>query len=1079
MNAILNPQVRYGTNVNLVLGRDGLSVGDLERPLRELSQIFATVPVGFCVFDAELQYRYINPVLAALNGQPAEAHLGRAVREILPEAPRRIEPALRQVLATGEIVVGGTTATEVAGEPGPTKSFRNIFSPICNERGDVVGVSCLVTDVTAESRAETRLQTHLETLEAQVAARTVDLKSVNQRLENEIQERQRAELARQESQAQLIDAIESISQGFVIYDAGDRILTCNQRIRELLPELAGLLVPGTHYADLIRANIKHREYDLTALEISAVVDEWIGFHHNLSAPWDIPTINDRRLRVTGSRTNGGGIAEIITDVTESRLAELALRHSEQRFQDFATSSSDWFWEMDADLRFTYMSPNVEQAVGIPAEIYLGHTAKELLGADADSEVWRGHLAGFERHEPFRDFVYLRQGEGIEDRWLSSSGIPIFDGDGEFSGYRGVGSDVSKRMRTEDALRVSERRFRDFADNTSDWFWEMDENLRFTHISSSVEKIIGLPVESHLGKTRLEIGFSDTDTPEWREHLAKLERHEPYSDFLHHRFTPLGERWILSNGVPVFDDGGQFKGYFGTGKDITGLRQAERTNQRFLEAIEKLTEGVALFDTEDRFVVCNAQYRRLSANRANYLVPGKTFEDTLREIIANGDLPAADDDPEGWLEKRLARRRGTGGTFEMRRGMFDLLISENKLPDGSIVMTLRDMTELKKSESQLRQAQKMEAIGQLTGGVAHDFNNLLAVMMGNLVLLEDDLGPGHEHLELTAPIMRAIDQAVELTKRMLAFARLQPLEVGVVDANALLSDMLPLLRSSLAEEIVVEFALAEDLATCMADPGQLEQAILNLAINARDAMPEGGRLCFETRNVSLADDPSDGQSAVQQRPYVMIAVTDYGHGISAEDQLLIFDPFFTTKKLGKGTGLGLSMVYGFVKQSNGQITVESVEGAGTTFRAYLPAGGEIRPDDQLVAAEGNVSPQGNAIILLVEDEEQVRALVARVLRQRGYQVLVAENALVGLELLAAHPNIDLLLTDIMLPGGLNGRQLADVAVAERPTLKVLFMSGYAKDAIIRQGRLNPDVRLLAKPFTPSTLAQYVSEALDEG
>ncbi len=694
-----------------------MSIADLERPLRELSRIFATVPLGFCVFDADLRYRYINPALAALNGRPAEAHLGRVVREILPEAVHRIEPALRQVLASGEIVVGDTAATEVPGQPGTAKLFRNTYSPVCNERGAVVGVSCLVTDVTEQRREETKLQTHLETLEAQ-----------------------------------LIDAIESISQGFVIYDAGDRILACNQRIRKMLPELAELLVPGTHYADLARASIKHRQLDLTPREVSAMVDRWTGYHHNLSETWEIPTVNDRRLRVAGARTSGGGIAEIIADVTEFRLAEIALRHSEQRFQDFATSSSDWFWEMDADLRFTYMSPNVEQAAGMPAELYLGKSAKELLGAEADSEVWREHLAHFERREPFRDFVYLRQGEDIEDRWLSSSGIPIFDENGEFAGYRGVGSDVSKRMRAEEALRVSERRFRDFADNASDWFWEMDENLRFTHISRSVEEIISLPVERHLGKTRLEVGFADTDTPEWREHLDKLERHEPYSDFLHHRVTPLGERWIISNGVPVFDDDGQFKGYFGTGKDITGLRQAEQTNQRFLEAIERLSEGVALFDADDRLVICNAQYRRLTGARKDFLLPGVTFEEILRDGVAQGGIFVDMDDMEAWMVKRLARRHNPSGPFEIHNGEYELLISEDRLPEGGIVQTVLDITELKKSESQLRQAQKMEAIGQLTGGVAHDFNNLLAVMMGNLVLLEDDLGADHEHLELTAPIM---------------------------------------------------------------------------------------------------------------------------------------------------------------------------------------------------------------------------------------------------------------------------------------------------------------------------------------
>jgi two-component system CheB/CheR fusion protein len=230
---------------------------------------------------------------------------------------------------------------------------------------------------------------------------------------------------------------------------------------------------------------------------------------------------------------------------------------------------------------------------------------------------------------------------------------------------------------------------------------------------------------------------------------------------------------------------------------------------------------------------------------------------------------------------------------------------------------------------------MEAIGQLTGGVAHDFNNLLAVMMGNLALLEDELGADNDLTELTTPMMRAVDRASELTKRMLAFARLQPLAVGNVNVNALLNQMQPLLLRSLAEEIDVELIMASDLKTCIADPGQLEQAILNMAINARDAMPKGGRLEIRTRNVTIADDASDIQVEAEPGDYVVITVADHGHGIPAVDQLRIFEPFFTTKEVGRGTGLGLSMVYGFIKQSNGHIMVQSEEGIGTTFQLYLP------------------------------------------------------------------------------------------------------------------------------------------------
>jgi PAS domain S-box-containing protein len=606
---------------------------------------------------------------------------------------------------------------------------------------------------------------------------------------------------------------------------------------------------------------------------------------------------------------------------------------------------------------------------------------------------------------------------------------------------------------------------------------MDKDLRFTWISGSVEKIIGVSAEWHYGKSRAEINLTNWDQPNLIDNRAVLERHEPYSDLLQHRQTPLGERWILSNGAPVFDEGGEFAGYFGSGRDVTALQQAEQNNLRFLDAIKKLSEGVALYDAEDRLVICNARYGQLSGATEATLEAGKTFEEILRDNITSGGNPIANDDAEGWLAERLARRREPAGNFEMRHGDYELLINEDRLPDGSVVQTLRDITELKRNEQQLRQSQKMEAIGQLTGGVAHDFNNLLAVMMGNIALLDDELGDGHEYRDLTAPMARAVDQATRLTSRMLAFARLQPLDVGLVDVNALLVGMQPLLGRRLAEEIFVEMQLAPDLEPCIADQGQLEQAILNLAINACDAMPSGGNLIIKTENSDIPSALADDDMDVEPGPYVRITVMDQGHGISAEDQLRIFDPFFTTKEVGKGTGLGLSMVYGFVKQSNGHVTVDSSLSMGAKFHLFLPKGEAERPATAVPEDIAGADNAPGAAILLVEDESEVRTLVERILQRYGFRVWASEDARSGLEILQAHPEIELILTDIMLPGGMNGRQLVDAAMIRNPALKVLFMSGYPKDAIVSQGRLGPDVRLLSKPFKPATLIDHVRDALD--
>ncbi|MDP6342946.1 MAG: PAS domain S-box protein [Alphaproteobacteria bacterium] len=397
--------------------------------------------------------------------------------------------------------------------------------------------------------------------------------------------------------------------------------------------------------------------------------------------------------------------------------------------------------------------------------------------------------------------------------------------------------------------------------------------------------------------------------------------------------------------------------------------------------------------------------------------------------------------------------------------------------GYFVLTI-DVTERQALEARLRQSQKMEAVGQLTGGIAHDFNNLLSVIIGNIAMLEDKLGPDHSLRELTAPTMRAADHAATLTHRMLAFARQQPLELRRLDVNDVLGNAEDLLRSSLTEDIEFTTALAEDLYDCVADPVQLEQAILNLAINARDAMPKGGRLHIETANVQLSGNGGESGPDLPPGPYLMITVNDDGDGIAPDIQPRIFDPFFTTKDVGAGSGLGLSMVFGFVRQSHGDITVESDIGAGTTFRIYLPCAedGEEREDRPIVATPDRTGT--GETILLVEDDPDVREMVATVLGRRGYLVLEASDGRAGLERLSDHRKIDLLLTDVMLPGGIGGRELANRARTRDPGLKVLFMSGYDREVIVEQGRMNPDGRLLAKPFTPSDLGHRVRAVLDE-
>ncbi len=388
---------------------------------------------------------------------------------------------------------------------------------------------------------------------------------------------------------------------------------------------------------------------------------------------------------------------------------------------------------------------------------------------------------------------------------------------------------------------------------------------------------------------------------------------------------------------------------------------------------------------------------------------------------------------------------------------------------------RDMTERIRLEGQLRQSQKMDAIGQLTGGVAHDFNNMLTVITGTI----DILAGAVAHDPKLAAIARMIDAAAsrgaELTQHLLAFARKQPLQPRETDLNALIVDTARLLRPALGEQIEIESMLENDAWPALVDPGQLANAILNLAVNARDAMPDGGKLTLETANVILDEAYAKANSDATPGPYVMIAVSDTGAGIPAAIRDKVFEPFFTTKDVGKGTGLGLSMVYGLVKQSGGHIKIYSEQGHGTTIKLYLPRADEksdwLREAMPLVALEG-----GNETILVVEDEELVRHYVVTQLESLGYRTVTTANAAEALSHVRQKLAFDLLFTDVILPGSMNGRQLADEVRALRPDVKVLYTSGYTENAIVHHGRLDAGVLLLTKPYRKADLARMVRLAL---
>ncbi len=421
---------------------------------------------------------------------------------------------------------------------------------------------------------------------------------------------------------------------------------------------------------------------------------------------------------------------------------------------------------------------------------------------------------------------------------------------------------------------------------------------------------------------------------------------------------------------------------------------------------------------------------------------------------------------------LSARRKDGTEFPVEVSLSHVRIGHTFFA----IAFISDISQRKLLEEQLAHAQKMEAVGRLAGGVAHDFNNMLTVISGYNRMILDDLPPGDPLRVNAEEIQVAADRAAALTNQLLTFSRRQIMRARVVSVNEVLAGTEKMLRRLIGEDLILTLNPAPDTGNIRADPGHIEQAIVNLVVNARDAMPNGGKITIETGNVSLDTTYACSHLGVKPGDFVMIAVSDTGQGMDAATRRHIFEPFYTTKPKGKGTGLGLATVYGMVKQSGGDIWVYSEVGRGTTFKLYFPRVADSAATSATRAAE-LPKAQGTETILVVEDEEAVRDLTVRILRQLGYTILAASGGQEALEIAAAHPDpISLLVTDVVMPG-MSGKHLADTLVSARPGLRVLYVSGYTENTIVSQGALAPGVDFLPKPFSREVLATKIRELLD--
>jgi PAS domain S-box-containing protein len=516
-------------------------------------------------------------------------------------------------------------------------------------------------------------------------------------------------------------------------------------------------------------------------------------------------------------------------------------------------------------------------------------------------------------------------------------------------------------------------------------------------------------------------------------------------------------------------------------DLTERKRVERVLQesatRLTAVVDTAVDGVILIAPNGIVQMFNPACERLFGYRADEVIGNNVkmlmpppYRDEHDSYISNyrrtGEAKIIG------IGREVTGQRKDGSTFPM-----DLSVGEAKQEGGSVfVGIIHDLSQRKRTEEQLVQAQKMEAVGQLSGGIAHDFNNLLTVVIGNAESLSTALKARPDLKQLADMIAAAGERGAELTRRLLAFSRRQVLQPVNINANQLVDSMQRILRRTLSEDIEIRLSLADELWPVFVDSAQLESAILNLAINARDAMLDGGSLTVSTANISLDEPYRDRHLEVRPGNYVLIAVTDTGQGMPPDVVERAFEPFFTTKEVGKGSGLGLSMVYGFIKQSNGHVTIYSEPGLGTTVRLYLPATSDVT-EAAMPRVAGEEARPGREAVLVAEDDPFVRAYVVASLEELGYRTIAADDGREALSRLKQGLEVDILFTDIVMPGGMNGWQLAEEAQKVRPGLKVLFTSGYALESLVARGRIQPDVAILNKPYRKADLARLLRDVLD--
>ena len=767
------------------------------------------------------------------------------------------------------------------------------------------------------------------------------------------------------------------------------------------------------------------------------------------------------------------------EVAEHRRTVAARDHHAERERLFSAaveSSNDAIITMALDGTITGWNSAAERLYGYSATDVVGKNIALLVPGDRLSEVQDSlrRISWGERIEHNETVRLRKDGSPIE---VSLSISPIKAPSGATIGISKVARDITDSNNTRQVLRQQTEELRRIFETSQDLILVTDSEGIPVQISPSSKAILGYTPEEIIGQNGARFIHPD-DLESVRDEMRAARRGRRARSFdsrhLHKDGRQVTLSWMGAWSEPV-------KRHFFVGRDMTEGRRVQET----LRESEQLARGI--IDTAlDAFIQMDEHGTITDWNSQAEKIFGWTRAEAVGTKLSELIIPYLHRDAHiSGMERFL--RTGEGAVLGRRIEIdalrrdgaeirVELSVTELRRRDGFVFNGfVRDLTDKIAAEDRIRQSEKMEAVGQLTGGIAHDFNNILTVITGTIEILADAVKGEPQLAAITRMIDEAATRGADLTQHLLAFARKQPLEPRETDINTLIIDTAKLLQRTLGAHVEIESVFESEACPAIVDPNQLATAILNLALNARDAMPNGGKLIIETRSVVLDENYANVHSDVPPGRYAMIAVSDTGTGIPASILDKVFNPFFTSKGPGKGTGLGLSMVYGFVKQSAGHIMIYSEEGHGTTIKMYLPPATGIS-----LASETSLAPAlegGHETILVVEDDKLVRDFVLTQLHSLGYVTLDAANAAEALAIANAGHPFDLLFTDVIMPG-FNGRQLADAIAKVKPGLKVLFTSGYTENAIIHHGRLDEGVLLLAKPYRKSDMAMMIRKALGD-